>query len=501
LSFDSDVFISYAHIDNQPLPGGQDGWVTVFHEALEQFLSRFKGGNARVWRDKKLRGNDVFSDEIMDQFPKTAALISVLTPRYLSSEWCTKEINGFCGVAQRTGGVVVENKARVFKVIKTPFDPGESLLPVMDKVLGYDFYELDADNTPQELDPHFGDTFRQEFLRKVNKLAWDIKQLLDQLGSGAPETSAPDAGAAKPIVYLAECSRDRREAREILEGELKRHGYAVLPDQPLATEEAEVAAQVQGLLAKCMLSVHLVGTGYGLVPEGSGQKSVVVLQNELAANRCKSGAFQRVIWLPEGMRSEQTAQQSFIDALHNDADAQVGADLITGDLEDLKGAIHAALKKLERPPVSAPPPGGSREGRRLVYIVCDEKDRKETVPLFKFLKGRGLDVQLPIFTGDAAAVREANQELLMRADAVVIFYGAGDEAWKYYKQNELKKIRGLRREKPILAEYTYLAGPATDDKELLVSIEEPNVVDGRNGFSEATMEGFLRALGPNGVTK
>jgi hypothetical protein len=136
LNFDSDVFISYAHIDNQPLPGGQDGWVTVFHEALEQFLSRFKGGNARVWRDKKLRGNDVFSDEIMDQFPKTAALISVLTPRYLSSEWCTKEINGFCGVAQRTGGVVVENKARVFKVIKTPFDPGESLLPVMDKVLG-----------------------------------------------------------------------------------------------------------------------------------------------------------------------------------------------------------------------------------------------------------------------------------------------------------------------------------------------------------------------------
>ena len=39
------------------------------------------------------------------------------------------------------------------------------------------------------------------------------------------------------------------------------------------------------------MSVHLVGTGYGLVPEGSGQKSVVVLQNELAANRCKDGAF------------------------------------------------------------------------------------------------------------------------------------------------------------------------------------------------------------------
>jgi hypothetical protein len=501
MSFDSDVFISYAHIDNQPLPGGQDGWVTVFHEALEQFLSRFKGSNARVWRDKKLRGNDVFSNEIMDQFPKTAALISVLTPRYLSSEWCTKEINGFCGVAQQTGGLVVENKTRVFKVIKTPFDQEEALPPVVDKVLGYDFYELDEDSTPRELDPQFGDKVRQEFLRKVNKLAWDSKRLLDQLGSGVHD-AAPANGAAKPIVYLAECSRDRREAREILEGELKRHGYAVLPDQQLPTDEAAVVAEVQGLLAKCTLSVHLVGTGYGIVPDGSGQKSVGILQNELAATRAKSGALRRVIWLPEGIRSEHAAQQGFIDALHNDAEAQVGADLITGDLEAVKGAIHAALKKLERPaPESAPTAELTGDSRRLVYIVCDERDRKETVPLLKLLKGRGLDVKLPIFTGDAAEVREANQELLMRADAVVIFYGAGDEAWKYYKQNELKKIGGLRRERPILAEYTYLAGPTTDDKELLVSLEEPNVIDGRNGFAEATMEGLLRALSPGKVTR
>lgn len=501
MSFESDVFISYAHIDNQPLPGGQDGWVTVFHEALEQFLSRFKGGNARIWRDKKLQGNDIFADEIVNQFPKTAALISVLTPRYLSSEWCTKEINEFCGVAQGTGGVVVENKARVFKVIKTPFDGQKSLPPVVDKVLGYEFYELDTDKTPRELDPQFGDKFRQEFLRKVNKLAWDIKQLLDQLGS-SHEASASDAGPDKPVVYLAECSRDRREIREVLEGEIKRHGYAVLPDRQLPTDEAEVVTEVQGLLAKCMLSVHLVGTGYGLVPDGAGQKSVVILQNELAAARCKAAVFQRVIWLPDGLRSEQPAQQGFIDALRTDAAAQAGADLITGDLEDVKSAIHTALKKLERPAPAIPSgPSANEDRQQLVYIICEERDRKETVPLLKCLKARGLDVKLPVFSGDAAEVREANQELLMTADAVVIFYGAADEAWKYYKQNELRKIRGLRRDRPLLAEYTYLAPPPTDDKELLVSVEEPNVIDGRNGFSEATMESFLGVLAPSKVAK
>jgi hypothetical protein len=289
----------------------------------------------------------------------------------------------------------VENKARVFKVIKTPFGGEESLPPVVGKVLGYEFYEFDEDKTPRELDPQFGDKSRQDFLRKVNKLAWDIKQLLDQLVS--PE---PDVDATKPIVYLAECSRDRRESREVLEGELTRHGYPVLPDRQLPGDEAEYLAELDGLLAKCRLSVHLVGTGYGMVPDGSGQKSVVVLQNELAARRCKGGGFQRVIWLPAGTSSQQAAQQGFIDSLHNDVEAQFGADLITGDIEDVKSAIHASLKKIERQATPVPAAASDGEERRqLVYIVCDERDRKGTLPLLKFLKEHGLDVKLPVFAG------------------------------------------------------------------------------------------------------
>jgi len=41
------------------------------------------------------------------------------------------------------------------------------------------------------------------------------------------------------------------------------------------------------LLKRCQLSIHLVGEAYGGVPDGRSQKSVVVLQNELAAKRSK----------------------------------------------------------------------------------------------------------------------------------------------------------------------------------------------------------------------
>ena len=103
------------------------------------------------------------------------------------------------------------------------------------------------------------------------------------------------------------------------------------------------------MLARCTLSIHLVGANYGIVPDGPTSKSVVMLQNELAVARCRNAKLERLIWLPKGTRSDQPEQQAFIDALHRDAQVQFGADLLMGDVEEFKAAIHATLKKIEQP--------------------------------------------------------------------------------------------------------------------------------------------------------
>lgn len=87
-SFEKDLFISYAHIDNQPPTPEQKGWISRFHATLEALLSMRLGQAAKIWRDDKLQGNEVFADEIVDQFTHTAVLVSVLTPRYLNLDWC-----------------------------------------------------------------------------------------------------------------------------------------------------------------------------------------------------------------------------------------------------------------------------------------------------------------------------------------------------------------------------------------------------------------------------
>jgi hypothetical protein len=486
MSFTRDAFISYAHIDNEPLLKEKDGWVTIFDQALRQVLSQATGKVANIWRDAKLAGNDVFSEEILSQFPETAVLVSVLSPRYLKSEWCSKEMTQFYESAEKTGGIIINRKCRIFKIIKTPFGKDATFPPevagVLGRELGFDFYQLDSDNTPQEFDPAYGDSARQDFLTSVTRVAWKIKELLDVM------SSVPTAEKAKPSIYLAECTRDQRDARATLEGELKRLGYDIVPDSQLPTDSAEYVAEVERQLQQCELSIHLVGSNYGLVPDGTDQ-SVVALQNEAAVRISRKNGLARVISVPADLQATDPRQQAFITALHQDAGMQFGADLIIGGIEDLKSAVRAALARVERA-TTAPVVNGDET---LVYVICDPRDIQATVPLAKSLIARGMKVELTVFDGDAAAVREANEQLMTTASAIVLFWGAGDDTWRAYQQSDIRKNQGTRRDNPPKT-ITYVAGPATSKKQFLLQTEA-GIIDALSAPEDQAIAALAKALG------
>jgi hypothetical protein len=501
MDFEKDIFISYAHLDNEPIPPDQIGWITRFHESLEAFVNTRMGEKVRIWRDSKLQGNDIFSDEIVKQFSKTAILVSILTPRYVRSEWCSKEMREFCEAAEKTGGVVVDHKSRVIKVIKTPVDSEEALPDVAKQELGYKFYETGENETPLELDPAFGTEFAQAYNQKVAKLAWEIKQLLQKLRE--TDTSGLEAEEAarreRPTIFLAECSFDQEDAHEKIEMDLKASGYEVLPDRVLPKSEAKQVAEVVQLLGRCQLSIHLIGRSYGSVPDGPSRKSNVVLQNELAAACSRETGLNRIIWLPEGTMSDFPLQKEFIDALHRDAELQFGADLITADLEHLKGEIHSKLKQIERrrePQIEVADTGPAAS--QFIYLICTNEDRKETVPLRKALIEKGLSVDIPAFEGDAAELRKVNEGLLSLCDAIIVFYGAGDEAWKRSIDNDLKKLPSYRQGKPLKVKFTYLAPPETNDKKDIIDLQDRNLINGLGGFSENIIAPFLDALSSSG---
>lgn len=489
MDFRQHVFISYTHIDNQTLANQECGWVTLLHRTLSAQLEMRLGEQAKIWRDDKLGGNDIFADEILAQFGDVALMVSILSPRYVRSEWCRREVEAFCEAAESGVGIEVARKSRIVKVLKLPVDDLSNLPSVFQKALGFPLYRS-KDNVPIELDPAYGSQLAGDFNLGVAMLAQKLAETILLLRDNSPDPSVETNGK---IVYIAESGWNLEPDRKRLAAELSGRGYTVVPDQSLPSREQECVAEIKKHLERCQLSVHLIGSQPGMIPNGPTQKSTDALQNELAAQESRSRRLRRVVWIPNGTKSPDSHHQQFIDALHSSEDVQFGADLVTDDFEAMKGVVLNALKRIENPSAGDTHESETRDPK-LIYILCDRRDAKTTVELRKLLRTREFDPVRTLFDGDAATIRLHNEQLLKRCAAAIIYYGAGDEAWFRTTSDELERRKGR------IPLSTFLGPPSTPHKEELIDEfgDRGQVIDGRVAISNDQLEQMIAKLRPAG---
>ena len=491
MEFENDVFVSYAHIDDQAMAEGQPGWISSLHRALQVRLEQLLGKEARIWRDPKLQGNDVFADRLVDRLPGVAVLVSVLSPRYVKSEWCQRELSEFLKAAVATGGARVADKLRVFKVVKTPIPT--TLEPQdLQTALGYEFFMIEsASGRQRELGPMSAPEAQRLYWTKLDDLAQDIAGLLTIL-DGRASGNTPALAKARGSVYVAETSSDVKDRRDSIRRELLGHGYTVLPDEPLPLVGSECAAFVREQLSQCRLSVHVVGQNYGVVPEDVTD-SIVVLQHELAIERAAAGDFGRLIWMPPDLVAADERQRKFIAQLETDSRLQAGADILKTAIEDFKSVLHVRLT--ESATAKPDRQKAAREHnaqRRSIYLICDVRDIDQVQTVRDALFNE-FEVKLPVFNADEAEVRREHESNLGECDAALIYCGAGNEAWLSGKLRELKKIAGYGRTIPMLAAGVYIAPPDAPYKQRFRT-HEVIVINPGGPFTPSALEPFASAL-------
>src|SRR5262249_16792782 len=262
-----------------------------------------------IGRDQKLSGNDDVAGSLIDKLSGAASLVSVLTPRYLKSDWCRRELGEFHLRASESGGVTIEGKSRIFKVIKTPINRDEHPEEAQ-KSLGYEFYEIDPITKRfREFGYALKQDYDQRYWNKLEDLAQDIKDLIEKIRSrqgDAPTTTIQPSGKT---IYLAETTSDLSEQRDRIRRELLLNGHRVWPDRPLS-HNRRIREEVKSCLAESQLSVHLIGADYGVVPEGESL-SIVELQHELARERGGHNGFSQILWMPKDLSSSDERQQKF----------------------------------------------------------------------------------------------------------------------------------------------------------------------------------------------
>jgi len=499
MSFDCDAFISYSHIDNVGLVDGSKGWITNLHRALEIRIAQLLGEKPHIWRDPKLAGNDVFEITLIEQLRRVAVLVTVVSPRYVKSEWTRRELIEFWKAAEAQGGVRYHDKARIFKVMKTPV-PREVDLPELASLLGYEFYKIDPETgRVHELDEIFGELAQRDFWIKLDDLAHDITVLLEVLRKEFQVSPQPVEEAKKECVFLAETTADLKEEREAIRRDLQQHGYTVLPARGLSLVASEMKAAIAEDLSQCRMSIHPIGERYGFIPEGS-DISLAEIQNELAMERGKQGGFVRLIWIPTGQHIEDERQAKLVEELRTEPRMQRGADLLETILEDLRTVIYDRLKEAIPAPKTANAEDCADAATgctQQIYLIHDQRDAAAVAPYADELFNKGFEILHPTFEGDEAEVRQCHEENLKVCNGALIFFGSTNEAWVRRKLREIQKSVGYGRTDP-LPEVAILCVPPQTDEKQRFRTHEATVITQLGEFAAEVLTPFLSSMKSGG---
>ena len=480
---DSDVFISYASVDNQPLAEGEAGWVTRLHDTLSIRLSQLLGRPPRLWREPKAGLGDTWHESLSDSLGSVRTLVPVISPPYSHTDACQRELLAFG--ANRVSG------RGLIQVVKTPPEPG-SFTPEAQQLLTassrIEFFEVDPQGRFESFDASLGEASRRRFLHSVYDLAYEISNNVRQAATQDEEVVEQKA------VYLAETTRDLREARDRIKRELQERGYRVLPERPLPHVADELRAQVKHDLEASDAVVHLIGERYGVVPEESN-RSLVEMQCALSNVPADPGKPRgRFFWAPPKLSFEDERQSSFFSALEEGVYGMEQTEFIRGSIEELKRLTLSYLQEDHVPEEALPeaPEGAAR----MLYLICDPKDQEAVEPIEDHFFDLGYEVKVSPEDGDAKLRGEIHRQTLTLCDGVLIYFGQASHQWVEMTLMDIMKAPAYGRKRPLDAQAVYIASPFNRRKERFRTRSALVIREEDDAFTPSALNSFVHQLGP-----
>ncbi len=504
------IFISYARDDDEAPPGmsGVKGFVSFLYDQLTYEFRRLGEPRPRLWRDtRNIERAHQFEPMLEQEIANSDFLIVVLSRNWLARPWCLRELDSFARRWQHEGERLRE---RVVVVSTHHVDPSQRPSWLQGQE-GYSFFTIDREELRAGA-PRIG--IEQDFYDRGevrDPKCWHLlKELAAYLWRAAAARGTGPAGAApgptvpavapsspggeKPpvaveaagrTIYVAKPAGDMRQAYDTLVEELQRRGYGVEP--PVTAEipqDTGATALVMDALAKCELSIHLLGTKAGFAPEDA--EPILKLQLKRAA-ALASGAdataaqaerrFRRIIWAPKVLPDQTgAAAQTERDPLAVLAgfDPHLPSDKVEGD--NLSKFVEFVVQHLERtaPARTVASPTGTHAR---VYLYHRPEDQDYAVELAVALQERQIEPIIPALEGDPAELSSHHRQNLQQCDAVILCWANAPEVWARATARELSEWRELGRSKRFAYRALVEGPPPTPRKNILVKIPPRSDID------------------------
>ena len=473
--YQHDVFVSYARVNDLPLAGAVDGWVTTLVNNLEILLaSRLGRWSASLWMDHELAGNAPLTPAIVEALRQTAALVVVVSRAYLASRWCEREREEFFRVVRERVGA----GSRVFvieydKVEKSEL-PGE-----FGDLLGYQFWVEEArGKPPRTLGMPTPRPEEQEYFTRLNNLSYELADELERLkGESKPNSLLPELPSGTPpgqAVYLAEVTDDLDDQREEVKTFLLQAGLRVFPKNWYSRDDTmayQTAADAD--LNQCTLFVQLLSAVAGKKPPG-WQLAFPAVQYE----RAKKSGKPVLQW-----RNREVNPAAVADANHRAL--LVGETVWATGIEEFKRAV---VSEAQREPPHPPIP----KGEDYIFVNSDCLDLKLAEEVGKRLARYDVQSQLPLQKGEQSLVRQDLEANLRDCDGLIVVYGATNAVWVRNQFRQGRKILA-QREQPLRC-VAVCFGPPSEKDDLGVILPNLKYLNFSDGIDDSGIEEFVRCL-------
>jgi len=442
----ADIFISYARDDDVPPPDRPDkkGFVSFLDESVQYEFRDLGPDRPKIWRDvKRISDGDQFTPEIETALKEASFLVVVLSPNWMASHWCNRELESFVRYHGPDG--IGE---RIIVVGKRYIDPNRRPLPLQGQT-GFEFYARNRDPDDIAGDTEFFDRGEARDERYWQKLRALVACLLKRKPAPPPAAVYPPSGRT---IYVAKPASDMRAGYDRIVSELVGRGHTVVPapleDIPLKS----AVGVIDAALSSAEISIHLLGEKAGDAPED--QLPMVKLQLARAAAQMGKdgrGSFHRLVWAPGLWSAQSDAGQPVQESVRHPVDVlakfdrQLPTDKVEGDsLSKFVDFINQHLVAITPPRLPSGLLAGNN-GDISLYLYHSQEDSDYALNLAQALQQRKLEALLPVFDGPDADIKSFNGKQLAQCDAVVLCWASASEVWVRAQASGLRNWQELGR--------------------------------------------------------
>jgi hypothetical protein len=331
-----DIFISYSHVDNESILGQHEGWIESFYKNLNLMLAKRLGkmDAVRIWWDhKKLDGSKLFDESIETGIQQSAIMLSLVSPGYLASDYCRKELHLFYKkICSEPTGHKIGDRSRILNVLLNNVHhtkwPEE-----LKGTTGFAFHDAAGEE-------EFGDPLdagSPVYIQQLKHLRDAIVNLLESFPASAEAnthtitTIHEEEKKAEPFsIYFGEVADTLRTIRRRTIAELEKKGYTIFCGVPPPDEEIAHQKKVLECMERANLSVHLFDQYPGKEIVDKPDVSYPQRQAELALTTEKP----KLIWMPDEINIDDVEEDNyklFLESLEDGKKAN-------GKYEFIKGA-------------------------------------------------------------------------------------------------------------------------------------------------------------------